>query len=200
MASEFVRLVPFSAVVSAAPSVSYGRRCDRLSKPQGWTNERSWTAGKETLPVSVSPSTCRSGREAPLVTRWICAGKTHSLLIQIPENISFDQAASVPLGLATVLVPNFNHNPQGKTASFTAPWEEGGKSKYAGKPAFILGGASSVGQYGAFIAKTRPVLRCSHRSFRTQLSRLRSSQGTHPLSRLRRRTTRASSSRSARPL
>ncbi|TFK82420.1 GroES-like protein [Polyporus arcularius HHB13444] len=72
---------------------------------------------------------------------------------KIPENISFDQAASVPLGLATVLVPNFNHNPQGNTASFTAPWEEGGKGKYAGKPAFILGGASSVGQYAIQVAK-----------------------------------------------
>ncbi|KAI0715804.1 GroES-like protein [Cerioporus squamosus] len=69
---------------------------------------------------------------------------------KIPENISFDQAASVPLGLATVLILNFNHNPKSKseTANFTAPWEEGGTTKYAGKPAFILGGASSVGQYG----------------------------------------------------
>ncbi|KAI0715805.1 GroES-like protein [Cerioporus squamosus] len=72
---------------------------------------------------------------------------------KIPDNISFDQAASVPLALATVLIPNFNHNPQGKTANFTAPWEEGGTTKYAGKPAFILGGASSVGQYAIQVAK-----------------------------------------------
>ncbi|RPD72429.1 GroES-like protein [Lentinus tigrinus ALCF2SS1-7] len=72
---------------------------------------------------------------------------------KIPENISFDQAASVPLTLATVLIPNFNHNPEGNTANFTAPWEEGGKEKYAGKPAFIVGGSSSVGQYAIQVAK-----------------------------------------------
>ncbi|RDX56961.1 GroES-like protein [Lentinus brumalis] len=72
---------------------------------------------------------------------------------KIPENISFDQAASVPLALATVIVSNFNHNPQGQTAGFTAPWEEGGKTKYAGKPAFIVGGASSVGQYAIQVAR-----------------------------------------------
>jgi NADPH:quinone reductase-like Zn-dependent oxidoreductase len=33
-------------------------------------------------------------------------------------------------------------------AGLSAPWEEGGKGKYSGKPILILGGASSVGQYG----------------------------------------------------
>ena len=69
--------------------------------------------------------------------------------LQIPDNISFDQAASVPVALVAVILPNFNHNPSAKTANFTAPWEEGGQARYAGKPAFIVGGSSSVGQYGA---------------------------------------------------
>ena len=56
----------------------------------------------------------------------------------------------MPLGLATVLIPNFNHHPEGNSANFTAFWEEGGQQKYAGKPAFIIGGASSVGQYGLY--------------------------------------------------
>ena len=54
------------------------------------------------------------------------------------------------MALVAVIVPNFNHNPSAKTANFTAPWEEGGQAKYAGKPAFIVGGAGSVGQYGTF--------------------------------------------------
>ena len=68
--------------------------------------------------------------------------------MQIPENISFDQAASIPLGLATVVTGLYNHDPNGKSVNFPAPWEEGGSTKFAGKPAFILGGSSSVGQYG----------------------------------------------------
>ena len=34
------------------------------------------------------------------------------------------------------------------SVGLTAPWEEGGRSKYAGKPIVIFGGAGSVGQYG----------------------------------------------------
>ncbi|KAI0760987.1 GroES-like protein [Trametes elegans] len=71
---------------------------------------------------------------------------------KIPDNISFEQAASIPLGLATVVTGTYNHNPQAKTISIAAPWE-GGAGKYAGKPAFIVGGSSSVGQYAIQVAK-----------------------------------------------
>ncbi len=64
--------------------------------------------------------------------------------------------------------PNFNHNLAAKTANFTAPWEEGGQTKYAGKPAFIVGGSSSVGQYGTSLPVSLcavshiPVVLCLH--------------------------------------
>ncbi|KAL7278933.1 hypothetical protein ACG7TL_006764 [Trametes sanguinea] len=72
---------------------------------------------------------------------------------KIPDNITTDQAASVPLALATVVTGLYNHHPQGKTINWTAPWEEGGAGKFAGKAALILGGASSVGQYAIQMAK-----------------------------------------------
>ena len=68
--------------------------------------------------------------------------------MQVPENITLDQAASVPLGLATVTTGLWGHHPNAKSISLAAPWEEGGQTKYVGKAAVILGGASSVGQYG----------------------------------------------------
>ncbi|KAI0323353.1 GroES-like protein [Cubamyces sp. BRFM 1775] len=71
----------------------------------------------------------------------------------IPDNISFEEAASVPLGLATVVTGVYNHDPQARTVDFPAPWEEDGATRFAGKPAFILGGASSVGQYAVQLAK-----------------------------------------------
>ena len=69
-------------------------------------------------------------------------------LIQIPDNISFDQAASVPLGVATVATGIWAHHPEANSVDFPAPWEEGGKTKFVGQPVLILGGSSCVGQYG----------------------------------------------------
>ncbi|KAI0634052.1 GroES-like protein [Trametes polyzona] len=72
----------------------------------------------------------------------------------IPENISFDQAASVPVALGTVILSLYNQHPDyPKTLRFKPVWEEGGTTEYAGKPALIIGGASSVGQYAIQVAK-----------------------------------------------
>lgn len=67
---------------------------------------------------------------------------------QIPENISFDQAASVPLGLATATIGLYTPAEGRGGAGLVAPWKEGGRGKYAGQPIVIFGGSSSVGQYG----------------------------------------------------
>ncbi|KAI0628915.1 GroES-like protein [Trametes polyzona] len=72
----------------------------------------------------------------------------------IPENISFEQASSIPLGLATVILALYNQHPDWpKTLRFKPVWEEGGSTEFAGKPALVIGGASSVGQYAIQVAK-----------------------------------------------
>ena len=60
--------------------------------------------------------------------------------IQIPKNVSLNQAASVPLGLVTPATSVWNHHTYGKSIGFVMPYEEGGDTKYAGKPTFTLGG------------------------------------------------------------
>ncbi|KAH9940504.1 GroES-like protein [Epithele typhae] len=72
---------------------------------------------------------------------------------KIPDGFSFDQVASIPLGLATVITGMWGHDPQAASVSLPAPWEEGGLTQCAGKPAFIIGGSSSVGQYAIQMAK-----------------------------------------------
>ncbi|KAI0741794.1 GroES-like protein [Daedaleopsis nitida] len=72
---------------------------------------------------------------------------------KLPDNLSFDEAASIPLGLNTVLAGIWAHHPQASSVDFAAPWEEGGLTKYAGQPAFVVGGSSSVGQFAIQIAK-----------------------------------------------
>ncbi|TBU29361.1 GroES-like protein [Dichomitus squalens] len=72
---------------------------------------------------------------------------------KIPDNISFDQAASVPLCLATVVTGIWAQEEGARSAKLTPPWEEGGKVKYAGDVAIIIGGSSSVGQYAIQCAR-----------------------------------------------
>ncbi|OJA18217.1 hypothetical protein AZE42_06183 [Rhizopogon vesiculosus] len=69
-----------------------------------------------------------------------------SFTAKIPSNLSFDSAATVPLGLDTALTGMYGkHN----GAGITPPWEEGGShDNTPDKPIVIIGGSSSVGSYG----------------------------------------------------
>ncbi|KAI0746961.1 GroES-like protein [Daedaleopsis nitida] len=74
-------------------------------------------------------------------------------LAKIPDNVSMDEAASIPVGLSTVTTGIWSHHPQAQSVDFPAPWEEGGTTKFAGQPALVVGGSSSVGQYAIQLAK-----------------------------------------------
>jgi NADPH:quinone reductase-like Zn-dependent oxidoreductase len=85
---------------------------------------------------------------AAKVVLWLII---HSLpsyrALQIPDNVSFDQAASIPLGICTAAISFYN--PVGSSGTgLTPPWEPTGEGKYKGQGILIFGGSSSVGQYG----------------------------------------------------
>ncbi|KAH9830787.1 chaperonin 10-like protein [Rhodofomes roseus] len=67
---------------------------------------------------------------------------------KIPEGMSFDQAATIPLGLCTSAVALYHDgvNVIGGTCGLTPPWEDGGRGKYRDQPVVVLSGAGSVGQ------------------------------------------------------
>ncbi|KAI0661828.1 GroES-like protein [Cubamyces menziesii] len=73
----------------------------------------------------------------------------------IPDNITFEQAASIPLALATDIIVLYNQSPAPENLSLGLKpfWEPEGATAYAGTPAFIIGGASSLGQYAIQFAK-----------------------------------------------
>ncbi|OAX42517.1 GroES-like protein [Rhizopogon vinicolor AM-OR11-026] len=73
------------------------------------------------------------------------------VVAKIPENISFDQAASVQVAIIPFIVGLYAQQPEG--LAHLAPWEEGGKDKYAGRPIVIMGGTSSLGQYAIQLAR-----------------------------------------------
>ncbi|KAG2126311.1 chaperonin 10-like protein [Suillus clintonianus] len=70
---------------------------------------------------------------------------------KIPENISFDQAASVQVGIIPFAVALYAQQPEG--LAHLAPWLEGGHGKYAGQPIVIMGGTSTLGQYATQLAR-----------------------------------------------
>jgi NADPH:quinone reductase-like Zn-dependent oxidoreductase len=65
--------------------------------------------------------------------------------IQIPSNLSFDSAATVPLGLDTAVMGMFGDH---YGAGLTPPWAEAGGEHKSKGPIVIIGGSSSVGAYG----------------------------------------------------
>ncbi|KAI0033277.1 GroES-like protein [Vararia minispora EC-137] len=74
-------------------------------------------------------------------------------IAKIPENLTYEQAATVPLGFSTAAVGLYAPFAPRGGAGLTPPWEEGGRGKYAGKPALVIGGASSVGQFALQLLK-----------------------------------------------
>ncbi|KAF5359794.1 hypothetical protein D9756_003555 [Leucocoprinus leucothites] len=72
-------------------------------------------------------------------------------LAKIPSNISYEQAASIPLGLTTAFVAMYNSSPHG--IGLVNPVEASGQGYYKAEPFVVLGGASSVGQFAIQLAK-----------------------------------------------
>ncbi|CAL1717234.1 unnamed protein product [Somion occarium] len=72
---------------------------------------------------------------------------------KIPANLNFDQAATVPLCLATAAVGLYAQPGGGGGAGLIPAWETEGRGKYAGQTIVIFGGATSVGQFVIQLAK-----------------------------------------------
>ncbi|KAK7438618.1 hypothetical protein VKT23_017951 [Stygiomarasmius scandens] len=76
---------------------------------------------------------------------------------KIPEKISYSQAASVPLGLATAAIGLFSKKPAGLGLN---PVFDSSVS-FAGQPTVVIGGSTSVGQYAIQLlkfAKFEPII------------------------------------------
>ena len=68
--------------------------------------------------------------------------------LQIPDNLTYDQASTIPVTLATAALGLYQKTrPRGGIGLFP-PWQEGGRGKYAGQPILVIGGSSAVGQHG----------------------------------------------------
>ncbi|KAI0822578.1 GroES-like protein [Trametes gibbosa] len=82
---------------------------------------------------------------------------------QIPDNITFEQAATLPLALFTAAMSLYNQSSLPDNLSLRAQpiWKAEGRNAYAGTPAFIIAGAASVGQFAiqfARIAGHNPII------------------------------------------
>lgn len=65
--------------------------------------------------------------------------------MQIPDNLSYEQAATLPLGLGTAAIGLYGRT---NGVGLMPPWKHGGVGKYRNMPILIFGGSGSVGNYG----------------------------------------------------
>ncbi|KAI9061179.1 GroES-like protein [Trametes sanguinea] len=71
------------------------------------------------------------------------------LAAKLPDSLTFEQGAALPLALTTAAVGLYN---QEGGPRFTPPWVEGGRGKYAG-PVVVIGGSSVVGTLAIQLAR-----------------------------------------------
>ena len=94
----------------------------------------------------------------------------------MPENITFEQAASICVGILLFVASTYCLEPHG--FGFTVPLEgEGGVGKYADQPILIMAGSCSLGQY-VMLPKSHSILRTTDMQACVQQSRLQSSPGS----------------------
>ncbi|THH20119.1 hypothetical protein EUX98_g8646 [Antrodiella citrinella] len=67
------------------------------------------------------------------------------VVAKFPASLSFDEASTLPVGVATATVGLYSSNAV-QSATLVAPWKTDGRGKYADQPILILGGSSAVGQ------------------------------------------------------
>ncbi|OJT08731.1 Protein TOXD [Trametes pubescens] len=103
------------------------------------------------------------GRSAHGTYRQYLAARPNTVA-KISQDFPLESAASLPSGLVTAAFSLFNEKAvpfislyDGKESSssvkLTPPWEARGRGLYTGKPIFVLGGASTVGQFVIQLAK-----------------------------------------------
>ena len=86
---------------------------------------------------------------------------TSPLIHQITSNLTFDQAAAIPVAVISVAYGLYGRPdtvPLRRGLGLTPFWAEGGRGKYAGQPIVIIGGASNVGQLGKPYAEIMAML------------------------------------------
>jgi len=74
-----------------------------------------------------------------------------SFTAKIPSNLSFDDAATVPVGLDTAATSMYGEYPYG--AGLTPPWAKSSSNDELKKPIVIIGGSSCVGLYVIQLAR-----------------------------------------------
>ncbi|GJE89905.1 zinc-binding alcohol dehydrogenase family protein [Phanerochaete sordida] len=92
--------------------------------------------------------------DPPVATYQQYVAMRAEFVAKVPDNLTLDEAATIPLTLATAALGLYDARqaPFGGLA-LTPPWAPGGRSAYAGEPIVITAGASGVGQHAIQLAK-----------------------------------------------
>ncbi|EIW77948.1 GroES-like protein [Coniophora puteana RWD-64-598 SS2] len=72
-------------------------------------------------------------------------------VFKLPNSISFDTAAAIPIALLAAVIGTYQPPPHG--LGVATPWSSTGRSAHSGSPIVVLGGTSNVGQYAIQLAR-----------------------------------------------
>ncbi|KAG2074427.1 GroES-like protein [Suillus decipiens] len=100
---------------------------------------------------------------------------------KIPNNLGYDEAATIPLTFDTASIGLYCSSEFG--LGLTPPWVEGGIRAYRGTPIVILGGSSAVGSYAIQLARLSGFSRIIATASLTHEKYLKSLGATHVLNR-----------------
>ncbi|KAG6917725.1 hypothetical protein DXG01_001376 [Tephrocybe rancida] len=112
-------------VVEVGPGVSNFAVGDRVLYQGSWANDR---ASYQQFNIASAVTTAK-----------------------IPNFLSFEAAATVPVCLTAAFLGLYNSNPHG--AGYSPPFRPSAAGKYAQKPILVFGGAGSVGQFVIQLAR-----------------------------------------------
>ncbi|KAI0342998.1 GroES-like protein [Trametopsis cervina] len=114
----------------------------------------SWKKGDRVLYESFWSPDRMSFQEFTIANGgWISESKNTDKVMKIPPEVSFEEAATIPVGFTTAAVGLYHPRTVRGGIALTAPWETDGKGKYSGQPAIVIGGSSSVGQFALQLLK-----------------------------------------------
>ena len=119
-----------------------------LSTSQGLFGLNAQSTFQQYVIFNADVTTKVHARLPVALVRLLLESKTPFFHPQIPRNITFEQAATIPMSIGPAAIGLFYQGDKNGSAGLYPPWLDGGRGKYKNEPIFVVGGGGSIGTMG----------------------------------------------------